>query len=516
MFFAKPWDDHEMRGLSQRVASSAAEVASRLTRELSEEAPLTSQPGHTAAGSRETGAGGPTGSFVMRGGTSDKLAFMVDAYAGEDSEAARLPLGLDTSDLDQFGHPMMKRRASQPIPNFLVRSQPVIAFVVRDQSFVALAQAFVIMIGQQYRGSWPQGNHHGPPHQRGRQVSQEQILERIHGNLYSIVGEAVDDVKVEEDKWSRTEIVKRIVGYIYKAAKTPDLMHKPWQEASAGWLMVIHVLGVFRVRSHIMTFPCTIGASETHQKNLSFALGVRWQQTKTVCPPAQISKTIVHHGMGSYVSACSERPWFYQLALGNAFTSAVWELVQASARGRPQVHFQDVQDFVVREFEQHLDKSLLTKAVWDATMLTFKDRDIQPKIFKAVHNTYQPALDELLADTRPIDDARKVETFTRRWMETSMQRAWSALESAEQVLTSGQVIRLFQNLIAPFGEGHEYTCIPSMLVDQIGRPPRNWKFLRTAVSKMFDDWHAAQAAPQPSKRRKKGHGGGEGGRACCG
>lgn len=306
------------------------------------------------------------------------------------------------------------------------------------------------MIGHQYRGSWPQGNH-GPPHHRGRQVSQEQILERIHGNLYSIVGEAVDDVKVEEDKWSRTEIVKRIVGYIYKAAKTPDLMHKPWQE---------------------------------------------------------ISKTIVHHGMGSYVSACSEKPWFYQLALGNAFTSAVWELVQASARGRPQVHFQDVQDFVVREFEQRLDKSLLTKAVWDATMLTFKDRDIQPKIFKAVHNTYQPALDELLADTRPIDDARKVETFTRRWMETSMQRAWSALESAEQVLSTGQVIRLFQNLIAPFGEGHEYTCIPSMLVDQIGRPPRNWKFLRTAVSKMFEEWHAAQTAPQPSKRRKKGGGGG--------
>ena len=60
------------------------------------------------------------------------------------------------------------------------------------------------------------------------------------------------------------------------------------------------------------------------------------------------------------------------------------------------MHFQDVQDFVVREFEQHLDKSLLTKAgmelgnlgegkvhrsqaVWDATMLTFKDKDIQPK-----------------------------------------------------------------------------------------------------------------------------------------
>eukprot|EP00490_Sorites_sp_Unknown_P000989 CAMPEP_0114688214 /NCGR_PEP_ID=MMETSP0191-20121206/63245_1 /TAXON_ID=126664 /ORGANISM="Sorites sp." /LENGTH=301 /DNA_ID=CAMNT_0001975455 /DNA_START=275 /DNA_END=1180 /DNA_ORIENTATION=+ len=139
-------------------------------------------------------------------------------------------------------------------------------------------------------------------------------------------------------------------------------------------------------------------------------------------------------------------------------------------------------------------------------MMTFKDKDIQPKIFRAVHNTYQPALDELLADTRPIEDARKVETFTRRWMETSMQRAWSALDSAEKVLNQGQVIRLFQNLIAPFGEAHEYTCIPVMLVEHIGRPPRNWKFLRTAVAKMFEEWQLAAAAPQPSKRRKKGGG----------
>ena len=51
----------------------------------------------------------------------------------------------------------------------------------------------------------------------------------------------------------------------------------------------------------------------------------------------------------------------------------IWEFISLSdlwnteafplppRRGRPQVHFQDVQDFVVREFEQHLDKSLLTK-----------------------------------------------------------------------------------------------------------------------------------------------------------
>lgn len=48
-----------------------------------------------------------------------------------------------------------------------------------------------------------------------------------------------------------------------------------------------------------------------------------------------------------------------QLALGNALTSAVWELVQS--RG-VRVHFQDVQDFVVAEFERHLDGCMLSKA----------------------------------------------------------------------------------------------------------------------------------------------------------
>eukprot|EP00913_Durusdinium_trenchii_P007681 g7217.t1 len=295
------------------------------------------------------------------------------------------------------------------------------------------------MIGHTYRA--PHAAHR-------RQAGHEQILERIHGNLYSIVGEAVDEIKLEEQKWSKPEMVKRIVGYIFKAAKAPEFLQKQWQE---------------------------------------------------------VSKTLVHNAMGSYMAACGEKPWFYQLGLGNAFTSAVWELVQA--RGASRVHYQDVQDFTVREFESYLDKSLLTKAVWDATELTFpKNELIRGKVFKAVHNTYHPVLEELLADRRPADDARKVETFTRRWMESSMTRAWSAIEDAENVLQAQTVVRLFQNLIAPFGEGHEYTCIPSMLVEQIGRPPRNWKFLKTAVNKMFEDWRKVQDASQPAKRRRKGGG----------
>eukprot|EP00931_Biecheleriopsis_adriatica_P039661 TRINITY_DN2266_c0_g1_i1.p1 TRINITY_DN2266_c0_g1~~TRINITY_DN2266_c0_g1_i1.p1 ORF type:complete len:417 (-),score=110.36 TRINITY_DN2266_c0_g1_i1:89-1339(-) len=279
---------------------------------------------------------------------------------------------------------------------------------------------------------------------RGGAVSHEMILERVHTNLYSIVGEAVDDVKGDEEKWSPSEMVKRISGYIYKAARAPELLEKPWQEMAVA---------------------------------------------------------LVNSAMGSYMSACGERSWFYQLGLGHAFTSAVWELMQA--RGRPRVHFKDVQDFVMQEFESHLDKSLLTKAMWDAISSTFSDEIIRGKVYKAVYNSYHTVLDELLEDSRPIPEAKKVERFTKRWVEASMQRAWSSVENSEAVLTTGMVTRLFQNLIAPFGEGHEYSCIPIMFIETIGRPPRNWKFLKQTVLEMFKHWKEGQSHAPPPKRRKK-------------
>jgi len=281
---------------------------------------------------------------------------------------------------------------------------------------------------------------------RGQQVTHDTILERVHHNLYSIVGEAVDDVKAEEEKWSASEMVKRIVGYIYKGAKSPDLVQKSnWQE---------------------------------------------------------LSTTLVTSAMGSYTAACGDRPWFYQLSLGHAFTSAVWELLQLN--GRPRVNFADVQDFVMQEFESHLDKSLLTKAMWEAIQATFSDDVVRGKVYKAVCNSYYTVLDELLADSRPAEEARKVERFTKRWIETAMQRAWSSVENSETVLTPGNISRLFQNLIAPFGEAHEYSCIPIMFIENIGRPPRNWKFLRLTVEQLFRSWKEASANPgPPSKRRKK-------------
>ena len=100
-------------------------------------------------------------------------------------------------------------------------------------------------------------------------------------------------------------------------------MHKPWQEADVGWGGCDHIRQgsnnrcllvprpwsfthhYFSILFHAPLEAACIG--DTAKDFFGFGMAA----TKAVCP-AQISKTIVHHGMGSYVSACSERPWFYQ------------------------------------------------------------------------------------------------------------------------------------------------------------------------------------------------------------
>eukprot|EP00933_Yihiella_yeosuensis_P010814 TRINITY_DN11765_c0_g2_i1.p1 TRINITY_DN11765_c0_g2~~TRINITY_DN11765_c0_g2_i1.p1 ORF type:complete len:427 (-),score=70.70 TRINITY_DN11765_c0_g2_i1:57-1337(-) len=280
--------------------------------------------------------------------------------------------------------------------------------------------------------------------------SHDMVLERVHKNLYNTVGEAVDEIPPEdEEKWTKSEITKRIVGYIYKASKAPELVELQWQE---------------------------------------------------------MATNLVASAMHSYMAACAEKTWFYQLSLGHAFTSAVWELLQMS-RSRNRANFRDVQDFVTQEFESHLDKSLLTKAMWDAVGATWKgsnDEKTKGKVYKAISGSYYSVLDELLEDSRPLEEQMKVERFTKRWIESSMQRAWCAVEDAETNLSPAKVIRLFQTLVAPFGEEHEYSCIPIMFIERIGRPPRSWGFLKMTVEQLFQTWRQESANPAPpSKRRKK-------------
>jgi len=274
------------------------------------------------------------------------------------------------------------------------------------------------------------------------------VLESIHTNLFNIVGEAVAPVVTTEKTWSQQEMVKHIVRYIYRAAQSPELLTLRWQE---------------------------------------------------------LGKRLVDQAMGSYGSACQDRQWFYEIDLSQAFASAAWELL--CLNGKPRVRFSQIKELVEQEYEECLDKTLLTKAMWEATSMIFSDIKAQSKIYTALHKTYQGALEETMADSRPLEKLQRVEIFIRKWIDDSMRRAWCSLEAVEDTLTDKCVLRLFQALVAPFGDEHPYSCIPDCLTRGIGRPPREWKFIGQVVKQLFHTWKIeamSSGIGGSSRKRRKG------------
>lgn len=289
---------------------------------------------------------------------------------------------------------------------------------------------------------------YGTRSKRGH-VDPEKVLERVHTTLYTLVGQATETVTHMESQWSQGEMTKRIVRYIYTAAKDPELLNMPWEQAA---------------------------------------------------------RQLVEHAMGTYSTACQERPWFWELQLHQAFAATAWEL--CAANGRMRATFEELEEFVHGLIEEHLDKILLAKAIWEAAEKTFQSEAVVGKIYKAFYYTYPVAVEECQAVGRPGgNDLQAVQHFTKRWTEAAMQRAWNSVEDSERTLTEGNVSRLLQNLIAPFGDEHEYSCIPQHLYEKIGRPPRTWGFIKQTVNQLFAVWRHSLSAPASASKRRRGGGG---------
>jgi len=281
---------------------------------------------------------------------------------------------------------------------------------------------------------------------RGRgQRSREAVLEGIHTDLFEIVGVAVTHVAATEKEWSQQEMVKRIVRYIYKAAQSQELLTLRWEE---------------------------------------------------------LVRTLVEQAMGSYASACQDKQWFYEIDLAQAFASVSWELLCLSSR--PRVRFSQVKALVEQEYVGCVESTLLTKAMWDATSMVFLDCKVRSKIYNSLHKAYQTALEESLADSRPMEELKRVEIFMKRWIDDSMGRAWCSLEAVEMILTDTCVVRLFGALTAPYGDQHPYSCIPYCLTKGIGRPPRDWAFIGQTVEQLFDSWRAKATSRGDSGSSRKG------------
>jgi len=159
---------------------------------------------------------------------------------------------------------------------------------------------------------------------------------------------------------------------------------------------------------------------------------------------------------------------------------------------------------------------LLDKAIWDVVGSFFVDEKVRSKLFTALSRAYWPALDEVLMDGNmqrdilygldPQTDQRRIEAFTRRWLDDAISRAWASLEQSQEGLSEAVLIDLLKALIIPFGFEDPFSCLPGTLIERLGRPPSDWAFIRIVVRDLFRSWNGGAQA-NSKKRRKKNNGG---------
>jgi len=268
---------------------------------------------------------------------------------------------------------------------------------------------------------------------------------------------------LEVGGWSVEEISKRIVKHVYKATSDPELLSLSLQEAC---------------------------------------------------------KEMVSRAFHGYSSACGDCGWFFDIELVPAFHGAAMELFQAAGH---RVSPDQVYEVISAEYEDALDRRMLDKALWEVTEAVFSEDKVKSKVFSALSRAYWPALDEILADgnlqrefTHGLDEQtelRRVENFTRKWLEDGIGRAWASIEHSQAGLNENTLRQLLKHLIAPFGEEHPYSCLPGAFIDRLGRPPTDWVFTRQCITELFRNWNGD--GPQKKKRKtnysnnKKWNGGGE-------
>jgi len=151
-----------------------------------------------------------------------------------------------------------------------------------------------------------------------------------------------------------------------------------------------------------------------------------------------------------------------------------------------------------------MDACLLDKAIWDSICILIPDQEsLSNKLYKGLKAAHEKAFEEAMA-TPMADDLQRVEYFTRSWIHYGIGKVWQAAEQGG-LMNAESMAMLFQELLAPFGEEHPFSCVPGVLTQTIGRPPRDWDFLQEAVREFFLNWNSAGSAePQTNTYGRRG------------
>lgn len=282
--------------------------------------------------------------------------------------------------------------------------------------------------------------------------------DRMYTLIYNTVGLAVSNIAHLDKEWSEADISKRIVRHVYKAASDPELLKMPWEQSC---------------------------------------------------------QELVVRAMNGYSASCGEKPWFYDIDLVRVFTATGIEMVNGTGQA---FNPNGIHEIMEMEYQDKLDRRLLDKAIWEVVSAFFLDDKVKGKVFTALSKSYWPALDAVLMDgnmhrdiLHGLDaqtDQRRIEAFTRRWMDDAMSRAWAVLEISEGGLEETTLVELLKALICPFGEEDPFSCLPGALTERLGRPPMDWAYVRQCVKDLFRQWNEGASAPSKNNRKRKNKSGG--------
>jgi len=260
--------------------------------------------------------------------------------------------------------------------------------------------------------------------------------------LYERVALRLSDVAACGTGWTKNDLVKRIVRYISEAvAKSPN------------------------------------------------DEGTTWQRTV---------RTLVVTTLHSYGDACGHCPWFHDVDFGWLLGNVAWEMLQS--REALTATWEEVSEFAHAEYQVRMEVVLLHNAIWVSVESIFKNsgKTLVKKIYKITLTAHACALEAALEDPEVASTLPKVETFMVKWIREVLERVWPVLQEfgSEHLLTEETASAFFKRLITPF-EGHDFSCIPAVLLDHRGVPPLSWTFLQPTISVILAAW------PMPKKRRQE-------------
>jgi hypothetical protein len=268
--------------------------------------------------------------------------------------------------------------------------------------------------------------------------------ECLCGAAYTAVLDAVDRIVHLEEGWNRKELVDRIMRHFRRGAEMPEL------------------------------------------RTLDWAGGI---------------KAFIARVMKGVHTAFHDKFWLFELDLTRAILGSAQEIAKVKC---PAGVGMRVKAIVDQEYEAKPEQWLRVKALWIVVESTFRNERQAKLVYYALDEAYGVALRDCLDTRRALGDTERVELFAKKWIQHSMRRMWSHVWQSDRAIAEQQVLGLFRDLLAPFGEESAYSCIPSCFTRQLGRPPREWPFLRNCVGELVEVHFPGTGTTPLSKRRRGG------------